>query len=152
MKWTAEQILEEYNKDRSHQNMKRIADENGVTMKEIGEFLKNEAAKNTPAGQKKKGRPKGTATGKKSQKRSGAENTLNDTKEEKEIKSDSCPRKIDLGPVKEDIPGPVRKLITDQLNTIEVKMSYHQEALDDLKKEKAELISFLTGGDFDGNA
>lgn len=46
MKMTAEEILAMYNKDRSRENMQKIADLNGCTMHDIGEFLK--AAADTP--------------------------------------------------------------------------------------------------------
>lgn len=147
MKMTAEEIVKSFKEDSSRENMQRLADENECSLHDIGEFLKEEAAKNTPAADKKKaGWPKGKKRGPKPQKVSEKETTLNNTNEKVEIKVESREAEMrDEKEFKKDIPEAVKRILITRLNILNEKQKVHIEALDEISAEREEIARFLWG-------
>ena len=139
MKMTAEEILASFKSDSSRENMQRLADENGCTMKEIGQFLKDAA---TP--KKKPGRPKGS----KALKSSSRENTLKDKEKNASTKEDSfegimLARKYLIPPI-------IKSLTQEKIEELSRLKLIHENKALELKIEIDELTDFLDGGFIDG--
>lgn len=135
MKMTAEEILAMYNKDRSRENMQKIADLNGCTMHDIGEFLK--AAADTPK-KRGPGRPKKSSGDKtKSNKKSDTRNKVEALPEEKRSH-------------KYLIPEIVENLTREKIDEYRRKADFFREKADEEELKADELQDFLNGGFCDG--
>lgn len=134
MKMTAEEILEAYNRDISHANMQRIADENGCTIKEIGEFLKAAAAEPQ---KKKPGRPK------------GRKNTQTDATK-KDVSKQTCnkvePLPDELRAKKYLIPPVIESISLEKIDEYRRLAKIHLDEAKRLELEANELQDFLNGG------
>ena len=128
MKDSIEQIVARYKADPSRENMKRIADDNGCTMKEIGEFLKDAS---TP---KKPGRPKTP--------RSEATKKGTNKKVSNKIDSDEgemCSKKY-------LIPQIIESITKEKIAELSRLQEIHINKAKELELEIDELKDFLSGG------
>lgn len=135
MKMTAEEILAMYNEDRSRENMQKIADLNGCTMHDVGEFLK--AAADTPK-KRGPGRPKKPSSDKtKSNKKTETRKKVEPLPEEKRSK-------------KYLIPEIIENLTKAKIDEFRRKAEFFREKAleEDLRAD--ELQDFLNGGFCDG--
>lgn len=135
MKMTAEEILAMYNEDRSRENMQKIADLNGCTMHDVGEFLK--AAADTPK-KRGPGRPKKLSSDKtKSNKKSDTRNKVEALPEEKRSQ-------------KYLIPEIVESLTREKIDEYRRKADFFREKAAEEELKADELQDFLNGGFCDG--
>lgn len=135
MKMTAEEILAMYNQDRSRENMQKIADLNGCTMHDIGEFLK--AAADTPK-KRGPGRPKKPSSEKtKSNKKTDTRNKVEALPEEKRSQ-------------KYLIPEIVESLTREKIDEYRRKADFFREKAAEEELKADELQDFLNGGFCDG--
>lgn len=130
MKMSAREIFSEYNKDRSRENMQRIADMNGCTLHEVGEFLKNAA---TPE-KKKPGRPKKLSSEPtKKDEESNTSNIIEPLPEEKRAQKYLIPEEVEII---------TREKIAEHKRMAEM---FQQKAAEAILKAN-ELQDFLNGG------
>ena len=135
MKMTAEEILAMYNKDRSRENMQKIADLNGCTMHDIGEFLKAAAVTPKKRGRGRPKKPSGDKT--KSNKKSGTRNKVEALPEEKRSQ-------------KYLIPEIVENLTREKIDEYRRKADFFREKAAEEELKADELQDFLNGGFCDG--
>lgn len=135
MKMTAEEIVKAYNSDRSRENMQHIADENGCTIHEIGEFLKN-AADNPQ--KKRPGRPK----------KLKADGTLKD--KTKNVRPKVKPIEEELRPHTYLIPPVLETLAKEKIEEFRRKADFFKTKAMEAEIEADELQDFLNGGYSDG--
>ncbi len=128
MKDSIEQIVARYKADPSRENMKRIADDNGCTMKEIGEFLKDAA---TP---RKPGRPKSPRS----------EATKKGTNKKASIKDDS--NEGEMHSKKYLIPQIIESITKEKIAELSRLQEIHINKAKELELEIDELKDFLSGG------
>lgn len=135
MKMTAEEIVSMYNQDKSRSNMRKIAELNGCTIHEVGEFLKNAASQPT---KRKPGRPKSSSTRK----------TKKDTKSKTRNKVEPLPD--ELRPKTYIIPPLVESLTKSKIEELRRRSEYFENEAKRLGLEADELQDFLNGGFCDG--
>lgn len=135
MKMSAEEIVKAYNADRSRENMQRIADENGCTLHEIGEFLKDSA--NMPQN-KRPGRPKKQ----KADKTLDNKNKITCSKVEP-IEENKRPHTYLISPLLETIAK-------EKIAELRRKCDFFKTKAMEAEIEADELQDFLNGGYSDG--
>lgn len=135
MKMTAEEIVKAYNADRSRENMQRIADENGCTLHEIGEFLKDAA--NMPQ-KKRLGRPK----------KQKADKTLDN--KNKIMRSKVEPIEENKRPHTYLIPPTLETMAKEKIAELRRKCDFFKTKAMEAEIEADELQDFLNGGYSDG--
>lgn len=128
MKDSIEQIVSKYKADPSRENMKRIADDNGCTMKDIGELLKNAAIK------KKPGRPKSPRS----------EATKKGTNKKASIKDNS--NEGEMHSKKYLIPQIIESITKEKIAELLRLQEIHVNKAIELELEIDELKDFLSGG------
>ena len=140
MKMTAEEIVEMYNKDRTRETMQKIAELNGCTIKEVGEFLKNAATV-----KKKPGRPKGA----KNQKKTSAEEVLKDENQEQSSnESQILGRKRTRSYL---IPDCVVEVTKQKIDEYKRLAQFHESKAEEYYLIVNEYEDFLNGGTFNGS-
>lgn len=132
MKMSAEEILRRYNEDSSHENLERIAAENGCTIREVGLFLR-EAAKGENEEPKKKrpGRPKKSPETSKSSPSEETKSNKNKKKSSK-VKSAEC----------EMPPSIVMELVELKIHELERMIVVFEDKVNELKTQHDELVEF----------
>lgn len=139
MKMTAEEIVKRYKADPTRETMLQLAHENDCTIKEIGEFLKDAAAR-------KLGRPKGSGRGKKKPKNEECETTIKDTNKKVTPKMDSLEEEMRPEETsKNDIPEEIKNILLDRYNLLEGRAEAHMIALREINEEQKAISSFLWG-------
>lgn len=139
MKMTADEILEMYNKDRSKEGMQMIADLNGCSIKEVGEFLKEQAVCKP---KKKPGRPK-------KQKNPSTENVLKDKDENLTNIDVSVP--VKKRPRSYIIPDCVVDITKLKIEEYKRLAKFHEQKAEELYLIVNECEDFLNGGTFNGS-
>lgn len=140
MKMTAEEIAKRYKEDPSRDNMQQLAKENGCSLQEVGQFLKDAAEKEN---KRKPGRPKkDPQSGKKPH--GGALKI--DTEKKLSIKSelDSAKMSAEKEPKKE-IPEAVRRTLMNRLELLAEKQRGLIASLEAVNEEREEISRFLWG-------
>lgn len=133
MKMTAEEIVAAYKADSSKANMQMLAELNGCSLKEIGEFLQNAAKKRKP------GRPKKLSSeATKRNKNQNLSNKVESLPEEKRAKKYLIP------PILESIS---KEKIEEYRRTAEI----HRNKAAELEIQANELQDFLNGGGQNGD-
>lgn len=135
MKMTAEEIVEMYEKDRSRDCMQRIADLNGCTIKEVGEFLKNASQP-----KRKPGRPKKEQESKEPE----CDNTLKDDFEKLENKVESVPVKKPRHTYM--IPEVVVEATKQKIEDARRMAKFHEDKAQEYNLIVMECEDFLFGG------
>lgn len=132
MKMSAEEILRRYKEDSSHENLERIAAENGCTIREVGLFLK-EAAKGENEEPKKKrpGRPKKSPETSKSSPSEETKSNKNKRKSSK-VMSAEC----------EMPPSIVMELVELKIHELERMIVVFEDKVNELKSQHDELVEF----------
>lgn len=132
MKMSAEEITRRYKEDSSHENLERIAAENGCTIREVGLFLK-EAAKGENEEPKKKrpGRPKKSPETSKS---SPSEETKSNKKKRKSSKVMSAECEMP--------PSIVMELVELKIHELERMIVVFEDKVKELKTQHDELVEF----------
>lgn len=133
MKWTAEEILKAYKSDPSKENMERIAEENGCSVKEVGQFLK-EAAEKQP--KKKPGRPP------KNKNLTTSDSTIINDSKKLTIKVESQPDEVQGY----FIPESVKIFTENKIDELYRLADIMDEKAAEKRKEAEELRKFLDGG------
>lgn len=132
MKMSAEEITRRYKEDSSHENLERIAAENGCTIREVGLFLR-EAAKGENEEPKKKrpGRPKKSPEISKSSPNEETKSNKNKRKSSK-VMSAEC----------EMPPSIVMELVELKIHELERMIVVFEDKVNELKTQHDELVEF----------
>lgn len=132
MKMSAEEITRRYKEDSSHENLERIAAENGCTIREVGLFLR-EAAKGENEEPKKKrpGRPKKSPEISKSSPNEETKSNKNKRKSSK-VMSAEC----------EMPPSIVMELVELKIHELERMIVVFEDKVKELKTQHDELVEF----------
>lgn len=140
MKMTAEEIVKVYKADPRRETMLQLAHENECTMHEIGEFLKNAAAEQKPADDKKPARSP------KSRKKSGTKATKKDKEKKVILKVEPAPQQMpENESKKERLPKIIQDILYKRLELIREKRRYLIDSLDEINDEEDEITRFLRG-------
>lgn len=130
MKDSIEQIVAKYKADPSKENLRQIAIDNGCTMHEIGQMLKDAAAPK----KKSPGRPK----------KPSSDTTKKNTKEKASIKDDS--NEGEMHAKKYLIPQIIESITKEKIAELLRLQEIHINKAKELELEIDELKDFLSGG------
>lgn len=142
MKMTAQEIVEMYNQNRSRETMQKIAEINGCTIKEVGEFLKEAATPKRGPGRPKKEKPEELKV-------PSIEKTLEDKTENPEIKSEAVPVKAARHSYM--IPEVVVEATREKIDEARRKAKYFEEKAEEYNLIVMECEDFLQGGFCNGS-
>lgn len=143
MKMSAEEIVIMYNQDRSRKTMERIAEINGCSIREVGEFLKAAAGKN----KKKPGRPPKKALPEIDL--TPIDEVLKDEIEKSENKVESNGVKITRKTYL--IPDVVVEETRKKIDEFKRLAKYHEDKMEEYNLMANECEDFLNGGEFNGS-